>query len=203
MRRIVYFPKPLENDSTQGEGRRQNNRGSNSATEIIEPAEYLNYGQKQKEEGNKQSRNDLLKRFFPDILKAIGNKAIKESPPTLQELEAYLQQHFSNLDKTRSSYNRDRNWRDMTDTTNLDKENQKGNRSSSSSSSSAIENTQTVSTPSVSSSNPFSNQKGRGFFGIDFRNTDMAENRLPIVTELIRKGYLTENSDRWLKKRGS
>lgn len=200
MRIIVYFPKPLENDSTQAEGGRQNNRASNSATEIIEPAEYLNDGHNQKEEGNKQSRNDLLKRFFPDILKAIGNKAIKESPPTLQELEAYLQQHISNLDKTRGSYNRDRNWRDMTDTTNFDKENQKGNRSFSSTS--AIESTQTVSTPSLSSSNTSLNQKGRGFFGIDFRNTEMAENRLPIVTELIRKGYLTENSDRWLKKKG-
>jgi uncharacterized protein with von Willebrand factor type A (vWA) domain len=205
LRRIVYFPKPFENDSTQGERGRQNNRGSNSATEIIEPPEYPNDEQLLKQEGNKQSRNDLLKRFFPDILKAIGNKAIKESPPTLQELEAYLQQHISNLDKTRSSSNKARNWRDNNDT-DWDGENQKGNRSTgttNTTTTSTIQNMQTLSTPtSVSSSNTFSNQKGRRFFGIDFRNTDMTENSLPIVTELIKKGYLTEDSDRWLNKKG-
>ena len=117
MRRIVYFPKPLENDSIQGEEGKQNNRGSNSDTEIIEPPEYQTDEQLQSQERNKQStRNDLLKRFFPDILKAIGDKAIKETPPTLQELEAYLQQHISNLNKTRSSNSKDRNWRDMTNT---------------------------------------------------------------------------------------
>ena len=204
MRRTVYFPKPLENDSMQGEeGKQNNSSGSNSDIEIIEPPEYETEEQLQNQERNKQStRNDLLKRFFPDILKAIGNKAIKETPPTLQELEAYLQQHISNLNKTRSSNSKDRNWRDMTNT-NLDMENHKGNRSSSSSTcTTTIQNMQTESTTAGSSSNRFTNEKGRRFFGIDFRNTDIAENRLPIVTELIKKGYLTDDSDRWLNKKG-
>src|SRR3712207_6468854 len=99
MRKTIYFPRSLGSDSSKGEGggggREKNNSNSNYDTEIIEPPEYPDDEQRKKrdQQENKQSRNDLLKRFFPDILKAIGNKAIKESPPTLQELEAYLQQY--------------------------------------------------------------------------------------------------------------
>ncbi len=46
-----------------------------------------------------RARNNLLRQFFPDILKAIGNKAIKDNPPTLQELESYLQDYFNELQK--------------------------------------------------------------------------------------------------------
>ena len=108
MRKTVYFPRSLVNDSNKEGGAREKNSGSRYDAEIIEPSEYLGDEQRlqqeqqlqQQQKGNKQSSNDILKRFFPDILKAIGNKAIKESPPTLQELEAYLQQYISNLDRT-------------------------------------------------------------------------------------------------------
>ena len=50
------------------------------------------------ESGNKiRNNNDLLKRFFPDILKALGDRAIKENPPSIQELEQYLQNHIHDL----------------------------------------------------------------------------------------------------------
>jgi hypothetical protein len=215
MRKTIYFPRSLGSDSNKGEGggggREKNNSDSNYDTEIIEPPEYFDDEQrkKQQQQENKQSRNDLLKRFFPDILKAIGNKAIKESPPTLQELEAYLQQYISNLDKSGSNAsNKDkRNWRDMT--TYSDRGNHNGNLKSTTAAATTtttntIQNPQSLpnTTSSSLSSNTFTNQRGRRFFGIDFRGTDMAENSLPIVTELVKKGYLTEKSDRWLNKKG-
>ena len=48
--------------------------------------------------GNRnRNNNELLKHFFPDILKALGNSAIKENTPSLQELEQYLQNHIQDL----------------------------------------------------------------------------------------------------------
>ena len=48
--------------------------------------------------GNRnRNNNELLKHFFPDILKALGNSAIKETTPSLQELEQYLQNHIQDL----------------------------------------------------------------------------------------------------------
>ncbi|HKR74231.1 MAG TPA: hypothetical protein VJR94_08980, partial [Candidatus Nitrosocosmicus sp.] len=165
------------------DGAKGGNTGND--TEIIEPAEYRegdDDNQQNKNDENKKSRNDLLKRFFPDILKAIGNKAIKESPPSLQELEVYLQQYLSNLQKTESQSFKDGNGGEISDS---DKKN------------SLFQNTQTTQTHS---SNTLTSQRGRRF-GIEFRDTEMADNRLPIVTELIKKGYLTD-SDRWLNKKG-
>ena len=50
------------------------------------------------ESGNRnRNNNELLKHFFPDILKALGNSAIKETTPSLQELEQYLQNHIQDL----------------------------------------------------------------------------------------------------------
>jgi len=44
-----------------------------------------------------RNNDDLIKRFFPDILKALGDRAIKENTPSLQELEQYLQNHLQDL----------------------------------------------------------------------------------------------------------
>ena len=50
------------------------------------------------ESGNKiRNNNELLKHFFPDILKALGDSAIKENPPSIQEFEQYLQNHIHDL----------------------------------------------------------------------------------------------------------
>jgi len=183
-KRTIYYPKSFEGDTND----ESKNRNSNDDTEIIEPPEFQKDDHSVNDQ-SKKSRNDLLKRFFPDILKAIGNKAIKESPPTLQELEVYLQQYLSNLQKTDGSSFKDDNW---SNNSNSDKSSQKNVANA------PTQNTQTVHTSS--SSNSLTNQKGRKF-GIEFRDTEMVDNRLPIVAELIKKGYLTD-SDRWLNKKG-
>ncbi len=185
-KRTIYYPKSFDSsDASDG----SKNRNSNDDTQIIEPPEFEKKDDQSINDQSKKSRNDLLKRFFPDILKAIGNKAIKESPPTLQELEVYLQQYLSNLQKTDGSSFKDGNWGDKP---NSDKKNNQNNVTNA-----LTQNTQTV---HASSLNSLTSQKGRKF-GIEFRDTDMADNRLPIVAELIKKGYLTD-SDRWLNKKG-
>lgn len=181
-KKTIYFPKSFEGDSND----ESKKRNSNDYTEIIEPPEFQNDDQSVNDQ-SKKSRNDLLKRFFPDILKAIGNKAIKESPPSLQELEVYLQEYLSKLQNADAPGFKDgNNW---SNNPNSDKSSQKN---------ALTQNTQTVHTSSSSST--LTSQKGRRF-GIEFRDTDMTENRLPIVAELIKKGYLTD-SDRWLNKKG-
>lgn len=185
-KRTIYYPKSFDSsDASDG----LKNRNSNDDTQIIEPPEFEKRDDQSINDQSKKSRNDLLKRFFPDILKAIGNKAIKESPPTLQELEVYLQQYLSNLQKTDGSSFKDGNWGDRP---NSDKKSNQNNVTKA-----LTQNTETV---HASSSNSLTSQKGRKF-GIEFRDTDMADNRLPIVAELIKKGYLTD-SDRWLNKKG-
>ncbi|WP_148686386.1 hypothetical protein [Candidatus Nitrosocosmicus hydrocola] len=185
-KRTIYYPKSFgSSDASDG----SKNRNSNDDTQIIEPPEFEKKDDQSINDQSKKSRNDLLKRFFPDILKAIGNKAIKESPPTLQELEVYLQQYLSNLQKTDGSSFKDGNWGDRP---NSDKKSNQNNVTNA-----LTQNTQTV---HASSLNSLTSQKGRKF-GIEFRDTDMADNRLPIVAELIKKGYLTD-SDRWLNKKG-
>ena len=88
--KTVYYPKSFEGDSGDGA---KGGSTSNDTEIIIEPPDYQESDDKVNQQGkkndqNKKSRNDLLKRYFPDILKAIGNKAIKESPPSLQELKS-------------------------------------------------------------------------------------------------------------------
>jgi len=59
-----------------------------------------NVSQKEQNEhlkSNVKNYDDLLKHFFPDILKAMGNRAIKEETPSLVELEQYLQKHVQTL----------------------------------------------------------------------------------------------------------
>ncbi len=63
---------------------------------------YIENDVSQKEQNERLGSNvknydDLLKHFFPDILKAIGNRAIKEETPSLIELEQYLQKHVQTL----------------------------------------------------------------------------------------------------------
>ena len=82
-KKYIYFSRSIENidDVDQGSLKGQQ-----------QPQQDLD------ELGNKlKNSNNLLKHFFPDILKALGDRAIKESTPTLQELEQYLQNHIQEL----------------------------------------------------------------------------------------------------------
>lgn len=212
MRKTIYYPRSIgKSDSTKRErGRDKSKSDSDHDTEIIEPPESLNNNQRQQSQHS--SRNDLLKRFFPDILKAIGNKAIKESPPTLQELEGYLQQYVSDLEKASNNSNKDyRKWREGTfDPTNKNQSHNHGIITSGPGSNNqnplsppSLQTSPKYSSSSTTSTNTaFTNQQSRRFFGIDFRGTEMDGNNLPIVRELIKKGYLTEDSNRWINKKG-
>ena len=79
-KKFIYFARPLQNNDNneKGNGEQQDLSGQDIKT-------------------HKNSNSDLLKYFFPDILKALGNRAIKDSTPTLQELEQYLQNHLQEL----------------------------------------------------------------------------------------------------------
>jgi hypothetical protein len=79
-KKYIYFSRPIQsNDNNEnGNGEQQGFSGPDSKTK-------------------KSNNSDLLKYFFPDILKALGNRAIKDSTPTLQELEQYLQNHLQEL----------------------------------------------------------------------------------------------------------
>lgn len=93
-KRIIYFSKPLVNDGDEGDSNRSEKNSGNSQGNISQQKQQQ---QSSFDQEKIRARNNLLKQFFPDILKAIGNKAIKDNPPTLQELESYLQNYFHEL----------------------------------------------------------------------------------------------------------
>ncbi len=143
----------------------------------------------------KNNNNELLKRFFPDILKALGNRAIKENTPSLQELEQYLQTHIQELvAEERKKMIRKRK---------ID-----GDSNGLSTQSSASENERRqVNQRQESNNNPSSSspsyvsQQGNFRLNFNFNNTSSAASNLPIVSQLIERGYLVD-SNKWLKKRG-
>ena len=191
-KRIIYFSKPLINDGDEEDSNRAEKNSGNSQGNISQQKQLQ---QSSFDQEKIRARNNLLKQFFPDILKAIGNKAIKDNPPTLQELESYLQNYFHELQKKK-----------------MEDENAK------------IQNYLSKSTNPTLSSQEYNNNKelGRGHYSkghndsagsvttvnqknyrlnFNFNEDTFSGNNLPIVTELIRKGYLVD-SDKWLNKKG-
>jgi len=189
-KRIIYYSKPLVNDGDEDSNRPEKNSG-NSQGNISQQRQQQ---QSSLDQEKIRSRNNLLKQFFPDILKAIGNKAIKDNPPTLKELESYLQNYFHELQKKK-----------------MEDENAK------------VQNYLSKSTSPTLSSQEYNKNKeiGRGHYSkrhndsaavttvnqknyrlnFNFDEDTFSGNNLPIVTELIRKGYLVD-SDKWLNKKG-
>jgi hypothetical protein len=96
-KRIIYFSKPLTNigDEDQEDSNRTEEKLGNRQSDKSRQGQQQSSFDQEKI----RARNNLLRQFFPDILKAIGNKAIKDNPPTLQELESYLQEYFNELQK--------------------------------------------------------------------------------------------------------
>ena len=141
-----------------------------------------------------RARNNLLRQFFPDILKAIGNKAIKDNPPTLQELESYLQDYFSELQK-RKIADENANVQDYLSRSN--------NPTSSSQEYDSKERDRAhylrKQDESAGSVTTISQKNYR--LNFNFNEHTFSDNNLPIVTELIKKGYLVD-SDKWLNKKG-
>jgi hypothetical protein len=146
--------------------------------------------------GNRnRNNNELLKHFFPDILKALGNSAIKETTPSLQELEQYLQNHIQDL---------------MT-------EERKKRRRLASSSGAGADNADGTDQNKKSSAAAAATDAGKGDGGFDsttqqnnfrlnfnFNNPSSLggnSSGLPIVSQLIERGYLVDSKN-WLKKKG-
>ncbi|MGN6822603.1 MAG: hypothetical protein ACTHJ7_07520, partial [Candidatus Nitrosocosmicus sp.] len=95
-REFVYFPISLENkDDNEKENKKKNEQQQEQQQDLDELKNQV-----------KSSGNDLLKRFFPDILKALGDKAIKENTLSLRELEQHLQNHIQDLIE-KNNYNSD------------------------------------------------------------------------------------------------
>ena len=189
---IIYFSKPLANYGDEDE------EDSNITEKNLRNRQSRNSQQGQQQSSFDQekirARNNLLKQFFPDILKAIGNKAIKDNPPTLQELESYLQDYFNELQKRKIAdenakiqdyLSRSKNH------TSSSQENDSKKRDRANYLKGQNESAGSVTT--VSQKN-FS-------LNFNFNEHTFSDNNLPIVTELIRKGYLVD-SDKWLNKKG-
>jgi hypothetical protein len=189
-KRIIYFSKPLVNDSDETNSNRLEKNLGNNQNNISQQ------GQEQSSLDHEKirARNNLLRQFFPDILKAIGNKAIKDNPPTLQELESYLQNYFNELQKRHVSCENAKDQDYLSRSTNPNsssKENNIRGRDKANYLKGQDEPAGSVTTV---------NQKNYRL-NFNFNEDTFSGNNLPIVTELIRKGYLVD-SDKWLNKKG-
>ena len=191
-KRIIYFSKPLLNygdDDEEDSNRTEKNLGNPQSHNSKQGQQQSSFDQEKI-----RARNNLLRQFFPDILKAIGNKAIKDNPPTLQELESYLQSYFNELQK-RKIADENANVQDR-----LIKSN---NPSSSSQEDVKKERDRThylKGQDGLAGSVTTVSQKNYRL-NFNFNEHTFSDNNLPIVTELIKKGYLVD-SDKWLNKKG-
>ncbi len=189
-KRITYFSKPFVNDGNEeNSNSSEKNLGNNQSNISLQ-------GQQQPslDQDKVRARNNLLRQFFPDILKAIGNKAIKDSPPTLKELESYLQNYFNELQKRNVSGENAKDQDDISKSNNPNSSSQENNikgRDKAHYLKGQDEPAGSVTTV---------NQKNYRL-NFNFNEDTFSGNNLPIVTELIRKGYLVD-SDKWLNKKG-
>jgi Mg-chelatase subunit ChlD len=195
-RAFIYFPRSSAgnsdgDDNNSGSKERYQQGNANNS--------HLQTSQSDNKTNKGNSSKDLLKYFLPNILRALGNQAIKESTPSLQELEQYLQNQLKEaIEKEEQSLSR----RDKNDfshhaiassSSSKDKEtkgfdnsdSQYNNARFSSSSSSSNPYYSTARLPAAISTSSFIN----------------SNDSLPIVTQLIQRGYLVD-SNKWLKKRG-
>jgi hypothetical protein len=188
-KRVVYFSRPFVKGDDEEDSNRSNKNLGNSQT---------HHSQQQKQSSVDQekirARNNLLKQFFPDILKAIGNKAIKDNPPTLQELESYLQEYFHELQKKKTEEEKGRAQEYLSKS--MDPTSSSQDSSNKELGRTHYSKGQNDSTASVTTANQ-KNYK----LNFNFNDDKFSGNNLPIVTELIRKGYLID-SDKWLNKKG-
>jgi Mg-chelatase subunit ChlD len=186
---ITYHPP--SNLTSSSEDRAEKNLNENNflnSENEIRPPDLNQFPNANNGSHKKNDGSDLLKRFLPEILRAIGNKAIKDSPPSLHELESYLQEYIIDLYKSKSN----------------PVENDSQTNRNSPKSKKTIKDTIKNFTPKGIESNQNSSislgPEGQRF-NIDFRNAVRDQNNLPIVTELMSKGYLVD-SERWLNKKG-
>lgn len=184
---VTYRPPASASLSVSESEKNLGENNSRDSENEIRPPE-VDQGSITNGSDKKKNGSDLLKRFLPEILRAIGNKAIKDSPPSLPELESYLQKYVVDLYKSKSNSVQNGPQANIDDSNfkNAHKDSINGYASK------EIGPNQTSS----------ASQSGNGKrFNIDFRYAIKDQNNLPIVTELISKGYLVD-SERWLNKKG-
>jgi Mg-chelatase subunit ChlD len=194
-KKFTYFPISIEdngNNNRNGVQQQQNQVSINDLRNRI-----------------KNNNNELLKRFFPDILKALGSRAIKENTPTLQELEQYLQTHIQELmSEERIRTARKKNTAEYSNRLNPLSSSQqeykikRGNQTTDGKNATNTQDNQS-SAPSHTSSTSTSTSAQQGHFRLNFNfnNSSLAAEDLPIVSQLIERGYLVD-SNKWLKKKG-
>jgi hypothetical protein len=187
-KKFIYFARPLQNNDNneRGNGEQQDLSGRDIKT-------------------HKNSNSDLLKYFFPDILKALGNRAIKDSTPTLQELEQYLQNHLQELmaedrNRRRAIERKESNNKNYPNP--LTEEDAKKNTQPSPKykTDSRFEQLDGDGRKNTSNGSGLSSQ-GNFRLNFNFNKTPLAGDSLPIVAQLIERGYLVD-SNKWLKKKG-
>jgi hypothetical protein len=173
---FIYFSRSIENKDKD-----YNNKVSSEPQGFNESSDKI------------RNNNDLLKHFFPDILKALGDRAIKENPPSLHELEQYLQNHIHDLmaeERKMRKVNRIENEHTFNSNLNQTAFNKKNARSL---------NDNRID-PSKEGGSNFS----QGNFRLNFnfnKTISAAGDNLPIVSQLIERGYLVDSKN-WLKKKG-
>ncbi|HKX96220.1 MAG TPA: hypothetical protein VJL78_00125 [Candidatus Nitrosocosmicus sp.] len=193
-KRIIYFSKPLVNyddddEKEENSNKTKKNLGNRQSQNSQQVQQQSSFDQEKI-----QARNKLLRQFFPDILKAIGNKAIKDSPPTLQELESYLQNYFNELQNRRIVDENSKVQDLLSRSINHKSSSQQYDNK-------ARDRTQySKGQDEVAGSITTVNQKNYKL-NFNFNEHTLSDNNLPIVTELIKKGYLVD-SDKWLNKKG-
>ena len=174
---FIYFLKSTTNNSNDDGNSREDDEQQQQNTELLN-------------KNNIRNSNDLLKRFFPDILKALGDRAIKDNTLSLRELEQHLQNHIQDL-MTKRNYNNSGNF--------LQKSVFDKNTTSIVSNNSAGSNT----AGSQYNNNHLYQQQQENFkLNFNFKsNSSESSMDLPIVSRLIERGYLVDSKN-WLKKKG-
>ena len=176
----IYFSKRITNHNNNYD----NDGNSIEGNEQQQNNELL-------DSNNIKNRNDLLKRFFPDILKALGDRAIKENTLSLRELEQHLQNQIQDL-ITKRNYN-----------TFLQK-NMFNKNINSSVGNNSNENDATKSQYDNNNHYQQQQQIQQENFRLNFNfknNSSQSTLDLPIVSSLIERGYLVDSKN-WLKKKG-
>ena len=191
-KRIIYFSRPFVNYDDGDE--EDNNKAKKNLGNRQNHNSQQEQQQSSSDEEKIRARNNLLRQFFPDILKAIGNKAIKDNPPSLQELESYLQDYFNELQKRKIT---DENAK-IQDHLSRSKE---PNSSSQENDSKKRDRAHYLRGQNESAGSVTTVSQKNYSLNFNFNEHTFSDNNLPIVTELIRKGYLVD-SDKWLNKKG-
>lgn len=190
---VTYQPPPLppptSSLSERQSGRNRSENNLLSAENEIMPPDLDQHSDPRNESDKKKDGSDLLKRFLPEILRAIGNKAIKDSPPSLRELESYLEEYAADL--YRSKLNPVQSGAHLNNMISKSENTIKN----------SIKDNGSKGIGSNQNSSMSSNGGNGQRFNIDFRYALKDQNNLPIVRELMSKGYLVD-SERWLNKKG-